>query len=50
MRTTEPFESQKAAEDWMGVEWASLIDEGAESVSLVAGEHEVVYTMGLREE
>jgi hypothetical protein len=49
MRATESFESKEEAEAWMGAEWASLLQEGAEEVSLVAG-GDVVYRMGLREE
>ena len=48
LRKTEPFVSQEAAEAWMGAEWAALLEEGAESVSLRDGE-EQVYRMGLRE-
>lgn len=48
LRTTEPFASQEAAERWMGSEWAVLLDEGAESVSLREGNTQV-YKMGLRE-
>ena len=48
LRTTEPFPSKEEAEAWMGAEWAALLDEGAETVSLVHGE-ETLYRMGLRE-
>lgn len=48
LRTTEPFESQKDAEAWMGHEWSSLLDEGGEYVSL-RSDGEQVYRMGLRE-
>lgn len=48
LRPTEDFESQEAAEAWMGASWSSLLDEGAESVSLMKGD-ERVYKMGLRE-
>ena len=48
MRRTEPFASKEEAEAWMGAEWASLLDEGAETVSLVHGD-ETLYRMGLRE-
>ena len=49
LRSTEEFESKEAAEAWMGREWAALLDEGAETVSLVhAGSQE--YRMGLRAE
>ena len=48
MRATEPFASKEEAEAWMGEQWRSLLDEGAETVSLVSnGEHH--YRMGLRE-
>ena len=50
LRATENFASQQAAEEWMGSEWASLLEQGAESVSLVSEDGEVVYRMGLREE
>ena len=49
LRATEEFESKEEAEAWMGREWAVLLDEGAETVSLVHGdEHQ--YRMGLRAE
>ncbi|MDQ3952512.1 MAG: hypothetical protein M3279_06060 [Actinomycetota bacterium] len=48
LRTTEAFASRDEAEAWMGAEWASLLDEGAETVSLVNGD-ETLYRMGLRE-
>ena len=48
LRATEPFASQEEAEAWMGAEWSSLLDEGAETVSLVRGD-ETLYRMGLRE-
>lgn len=48
LRTTEPFGSRDEAEAWMGAEWSSLLDEGAETVSLVHGE-ETLYRMGLRD-
>jgi hypothetical protein len=47
---TEPFPSQEAAEAWMGTEWSSLLEEGAEKVRLVDPSGKVLYTMGLREE
>lgn len=47
LRSTQDFESQESAEAWMGSEWASLLEEGAETVSLVhEGKHQ--YRMGLR--
>ncbi len=49
MRTTEAFSSQEEAEAWMGSAWSELLDEGAESVSLVEGD-EILYDMGLRAE
>ena len=48
MRTSEGFASQEDAEAWMGTEWSSLLDEGAEFVSL-RDEDRQVYKMGLRE-
>lgn len=48
LRETARFDSQEEAEAWMGAEWASLLDEGAETVSLVHGD-ETLYRMGLRE-
>ena len=49
LRTTELFDSQADAEAWMGTNWARLLDEGAESVSLMESE-EHIYKMGLREQ
>jgi hypothetical protein len=49
LRATQTFSSQEEAEAWMGSNWSSLLDEGAESVCLVQGE-ETLYEMGLREE
>ena len=48
LRTSEEFESKDAAEAWMGSEWSNLLDEGAETVSLMDGV-ERLYRMGLRE-
>ena len=48
LRSSDPFETQEDAEAWMGVEWASLLDEGAEYVSLRSGDKQI-YKMGLRE-
>lgn len=48
MRRTEPFASKEEAEAWMGAEWSALLDEGAETVSLVHGD-DFLYRMGLRE-
>ncbi len=48
LRATTPFATQADAEAWMGEQWASLLDEGAETVSLVSGD-ETLYRMGLRE-
>lgn len=48
MRTTESFASQQEAEAWMGAEWAGLLQEGAEYVSL-RSDGEQIYRMGLRE-
>ncbi|CAN5653970.1 hypothetical protein BH18ACT15_BH18ACT15_05160 [soil metagenome] len=49
LRSSQAFPSQQAAEDWMGAEWSSLLDEGGESVSLASEDGEVLYHMGLRE-
>lgn len=49
MRVTEPFDSRQEAEAWMGAEWASLLEEGAEFVELKDGDS-LVYRMGLREQ
>ena len=49
LRDTQRFDSQAEAEEWMGGAWATLLDEGAESVSLMEGE-ETLYDMGLRAE
>lgn len=49
MRTTDAFGSQGEAEAWMGAEWQGLLDEGAETVSLVQGDV-TIYVMGLKEE
>ncbi|MGH2752979.1 MAG: hypothetical protein ACRDLB_00970 [Actinomycetota bacterium] len=48
MRSTEPFTTKEEAEAWMGAEWASLLDEGAEFVSLRSDDRQI-YRMGLRE-
>ncbi len=48
LRTTQPFASREEAEAWMGGEWASLLEEGAESVALLQ-DSRVIYEMGLRE-
>lgn len=48
LRETEAFASQADAESWMGAHWSALLDEGAESVSLVS-DGDTVYDMGLRE-
>ncbi len=48
LRATDTFASQEEAEAWMGAEWSSLLDEGAETVSLVR-DGETLYRMGLRE-
>lgn len=48
MRATQTFASKEEAEAWMGDEWASLLEEGAEFVSLRAN-GEQLYRMGLRE-
>ncbi len=48
--STERFASREEAEAWMGAEWARLLDEGAETVSLVDDHGTAYYRMGLREE
>jgi hypothetical protein len=45
---TEAFESKEAAEAWMAREWSALLESGAEFVTLVDTDGEVVYRMGLR--
>lgn len=50
MRSTEAFSSKDEAEAWMGAEWAGLLEEGAEFVSLVDDTGAVYYKMGLRAE
>jgi hypothetical protein len=49
MRATEGFESKEEAETWMGQQWSGLVDEGAESVSLMKDD-KMLYRMGLRPE
>lgn len=49
LRETQTFGSQEEAENWMGSAWSELLEEGAESVSLVEGD-ETLYEMGLRAE
>jgi hypothetical protein len=44
--TSHEFESQQAAEDWMGAEWRRLLEEGHLAASLMNGEDEI-YTMKL---
>ena len=48
LRGTEDFASKDDAEAWMGAEWAGLLEEGAETVSLMEGDDRL-YRMGLRE-
>ena len=48
LRTTEDFATKDEAESWMGTEWAALLEEGAETVSLMDDERRL-YHMGLRE-
>lgn len=48
LRESETFVSKEEAEAWMSSEWASLLDEGAEAVSLMSDGSEL-YRMGLRE-
>ena len=49
LRSSEAFPSKDEAEAWMGREWSALLEEGAETVSLRAGDR-LVYDMGLRAE
>jgi hypothetical protein len=46
MRRAGSFSSRQDAEDWMTLQWAALLAEGAERASLMSSE-ECVYTMGL---
>lgn len=47
MRSSETFGSKESAEEWMGRVWSELLEEGAETVSLIHDdEHQ--YRMGLR--
>ncbi|MFN2390301.1 MAG: hypothetical protein ABR575_11960 [Actinomycetota bacterium] len=48
MDATETFATRQEAEDWMGREWESLLEGGAEHVSLVDDAGTVYYRMGLR--
>lgn len=48
LRASDSFSSREEAEAWMGREWESLLEEGAESVVLME-EDDIVYEMGLRE-
>lgn len=48
LRSTSTFGSKEDAEAWMGDHWSELLDEGAESVSLMSDE-QLLYEMGLRE-
>lgn len=45
---SERFAAREEAEGWMGAHWSRLLDEGAETVSLIEGD-DVLYDMGLRE-
>lgn len=46
---SDAFDSQQAAEDWMGAEWRRLLDEGHLAATLYDGENEL-YTMKLTPE
>lgn len=48
LRSTEAFETQAEAESWMGDRWQDLLDEGAETVTLMDDDTKL-YRMGLRE-
>ncbi|HYZ93424.1 MAG TPA: hypothetical protein VFA34_13705 [Actinomycetota bacterium] len=43
---SEEFDSQQAAEDWMGAQWQRLLAEGHLAATLVDGSEEL-YTMKL---
>lgn len=43
---SESFDSQQAAEDWMGAEWQSLLGQGHLAATLMNGDEEL-YTMKL---
>jgi len=45
-RSTQPFESRAAAEDWLGRSWTELIQEGAVAVVLLDSGR-VAYEMSL---
>ncbi len=49
LRVTEPFASKQDAEAWMGSEWSSLLEEGAQFVALKE-DGDLVYRMGLNEQ
>ncbi|MGH2819215.1 MAG: hypothetical protein ACRDJ5_01035 [Actinomycetota bacterium] len=49
LRATDDFASREAAEEWLGREWGSLVDEGAEAVSLRSNGEEL-YRMSLAPE
>jgi hypothetical protein len=44
--TSEPFDTQEAAEEWIGEEWSRLLAEGVLGATLVC-EDEELYTMKL---
>ncbi|CAN5718807.1 hypothetical protein BH24ACT26_BH24ACT26_21610 [soil metagenome] len=48
-KPTPVFATQEEAEAWMGREWAALLEDGAEFVTLLS-DGKVLYRMGLREE
>jgi hypothetical protein len=48
LRETDGFDTRGAAEEWLGREWRTVREEGAESVSLLEDGAEV-YRMGLGE-
>lgn len=48
IRSSEHFSSRDDAEGWMTTNWSALLDEGAETVSLMDGDR-FIYRMGLRE-
>jgi hypothetical protein len=46
LSTTDAFETQAAAEEWLKDNWERLLDNGARSVVLKRDE-EILYEMGL---
>lgn len=44
------FEDQADAEEWLGLQWQGLLDDGVEAVTLVDGTEELYGPMSLRPE